>query len=63
MKTEKKIGMALCGIFLGITAIYRAEKKEKEAEARKQALIDQGRQCLKNNFMYQEVNTNLVKGS
>lgn len=63
MKTEKKIGMVLCGIFLGITAIYRAEKKEKEAEARKQALIDQGRQCLKNNFMYQEVNTNLVKGS
>ena len=52
----------MLGIFVGISAIYNAERKEKEKEAQKQALIDKGRQCIQNNFMYHEVNTNLVKG-
>ena len=56
MKTDKKISMLLVGIFLGIGAIYKAEMKEKEEEQRKQALINQGRQCLQNNFYYEPSN-------
>ena len=67
MKTEKKISLVMCGIFLGISAIYKAEKREKEKkleeERRKQDLINRGRECLHNNFYYQEVCTEVVKGS
>lgn len=69
MKTDKKIGLVLCGIFLGIRAIYVTEKLERERkeaeEIRKQNLIDQGRQCLHDNFYYEEPSncTEVVKGS